>query len=66
MSDPADFPLAETFEASIPVAWLVMLALGDLHLDIDRRIPHPGYWPVLVVILAAAGVVCLIRWAVSS
>ena len=34
------------------VAWVVMLVLGAIHLDLAASWPHPGYWITLLVVFA--------------
>jgi hypothetical protein len=60
-----DIKLEGLFSAAFPTAWLVMLALGALHLDVNRSIPHPGFLLVLLVFMAAAAVVTFIRKAIT-
>lgn len=42
------------------VAWIVMLVLGALHLDVTEKVPHPGYWLTLLVLWALRLVAALL------
>lgn len=43
--------------------WLLMLALGALHHDVDARVPALGYWTVFLIVLGVSCVFGIIKRA---
>jgi hypothetical protein len=50
--------------SSLLVGWLVMLAMGVLHHELSASVPPVGYWPLVLICLAAGAVIRFVAQAV--